>query len=63
MIGIPLKGEDPDVPLDLGELLRFVYDSGAYDDIINYAKPCDPPLKPADARWASKLLRSKGLRK
>jgi hypothetical protein len=60
IIGIPLKGDDPDVALDLGEIMRDVYASGAYEDIIDYRKPCDPPLKPADARWAKKLIRGKG---
>jgi Protein of unknown function (DUF4058) len=61
-IGIPLKGDDPDVPLDLGELLNIVYDSGAYNHLIDYRKPCNPPLKPADARWANKILKGAKLR-
>lgn len=62
VIGIPLKGSDPDVPLDLGALLTAVYDSGAYYTTIDYSKPPLPPLSPSDARWANKLLRDKGLR-
>lgn len=59
-IGIPLRGTDPDVPLDLSAVLDEVYDGGAYDLSIEYAQPPDPPLQPADARWARKVLRGKG---
>jgi hypothetical protein len=62
VIGIPLKGSDPDVPLNLSAVLDSVYEVGAYDCSVDYAKPPDPPLAPADAKWANKLLRAKGLR-
>ena len=62
VIGVPLKGRDPDVPLDLGEVLRAAYESGAYERVIDYASPCDPPLTPPDARWAGKLLQAGKLR-
>ena len=60
VIGIPLKGKDPDVPLDLGAALTAAYDNAAYDASIDYSKPPSPPLTPEDARWAGKLLRSQG---
>ena len=62
VIGIPLQGDDPDAPLVFGELLETVYASGAYDNVIDYTRPADPRLNPDDAKWANKLLRSKGLR-
>lgn len=62
VIGIPLRGDDPDAPLDLAQLLATVYESGAYDHVIDYTRPPDPPLRPSDAKWAAKLLRSKGAR-
>jgi hypothetical protein len=62
VIGVPLKGDDADVPLDLGDLLKVVYASGAYDHVIDYSRPCEPPLKGADAKWAKKLLGAKGLK-
>jgi hypothetical protein len=62
VIGIPLHDDDPDVPLDLKQLLATVYESAAYDNVIDYKQPADPPLKPDDAKWAAKLLRSKGFR-
>jgi hypothetical protein len=56
----PLKGKDPNVPLDLSAALAAAYDNGAYDASIDYSKPPSPPLSPEDARWAGKLLRAKG---
>jgi hypothetical protein len=62
VIGIPLKGNDPDDPLDLGKILSTAYDVAAYGDSVDYTKPPEPPLSPADARWANQLLKTKGLR-
>ncbi len=62
VIGIPLKGKDPDVPLDLGTVLNVAYDAASYDLSIDYRKPPVPPLNPDDAKWANALLREKGLR-
>jgi hypothetical protein len=63
IIGIPLKGKDADVPLDLGAVLRSAYDRAAYDETIDYRKPPTPSLDPDDAKWANQLLREKGLRR
>jgi hypothetical protein len=61
-IPIPLRGDDPDVPLDLQPLLAAVYERGAYDLKLDYAADPVPPL-PADlAKWANKLLKQKKLR-
>lgn len=62
VVGIPLLAPDPDVPLDLAAVLDAAYDRGAYDRSIDYTSPPDPPLAKDDAKWADKLLRSKGLR-
>jgi hypothetical protein len=62
VIGIPLKSKDPDVPLDLGAVLRSAYDRGSYDLRVDYTKPPTPPRAPADAKWANQLLRAKKLR-
>lgn len=62
VISIPLRGKDPDVPLDLETVLQSAYDRAGWDLKIDYTKPPDPPLKTDDARWVAKLLRSKGLR-
>ena len=63
VIGIPLKDKDPDAALDLGRILTASYDEAHYESRIDYAKPPRPPLSPADAKWANKLLREKGMRR
>ena len=62
VIGIPLRGKESDVALDLGAVLNTVYDVSEYDASIDYSKPPDPPLRPDDDKWANNLLRAKGLR-
>lgn len=62
LIRIPLAGRDKDVPLDLGEVMSAVYDQAGYEYLIDYGEPAEPPLSPADARWAGQLLRKKGRR-
>ena len=62
VIGIPLKGKDPDVHLDLDAVIQSAYDRAGWDLTIDYSKPPVPPLSAADAKWANKLLREKGMR-
>jgi hypothetical protein len=62
VIPIPLKGDDPDAELDLQPLFASVYDRGAYSVKLDYRKDPVPPLPPALAKWADKLLRGKKLR-
>jgi Protein of unknown function (DUF4058) len=59
VIGIPLRGKDPDLPLDLGAVFRAVYDRAAYDLSLDYRKDPHPPLQAADAKWARDLLRGR----
>src|SRR5436305_2280561 len=44
VIGIPLRGKDPEAPLDLGAVFRDAYDRGAYDVSVDYRKEPQPPL-------------------
>jgi hypothetical protein len=62
IIGIPLRGKDPDVSLDLNAVLRTAYDNAGYDVSIDYRRDPVPPLSREDAAWAAKLLRQHGLR-
>ena len=57
VIGIPLKGNDRDVPLDLGGVFQSAYDRAGWDLKVDYTRPPALPLAPADAKWANKLLR------
>lgn len=61
-IGVPLGKKDPDVRLDLGAVLNEVYDQAGYEYLLDYSVPPEPPLSPADAKWANALLRTKALR-
>ncbi len=60
MIAIPLRGKDPEVPLDLGAVFRTVYDRAAYDRSVDYRKAPQPPLEGDAAKWARELLRGRG---
>jgi hypothetical protein len=57
IIRIPLRGKEPEVPLDLGAVFRSVYDRAAYDATVDYRKEPRPPLEGDDAKWARDLLR------
>ncbi len=61
-IWIPLKPTDPDVSLDLQEVLDLAYDRAGYDMDTDYAREPDPALNPEWAAWSDRLLREKGLR-
>jgi hypothetical protein len=62
VIGIPLRGKDADVPLDLDVVLRAAYDNGAYDLSVDYRRQPKPRLSKKTASWADKLLREQRLR-
>lgn len=59
-IRIPLRPTDRDVVLQLQPLLNDCYRKGRYSS-IDYTKPLDPPLDPADTAWVDELFRSKRL--
>jgi hypothetical protein len=62
IIGIPLRGKDPDAPLDLNAVLCTAYDKAEYDATIDYRRDPVPPLAREDAAWAARVLREHGLR-
>ncbi len=55
-IPIPLRGDDPDVGLDLQGLFEQIYDQVGYDYTLKYDHPIQPPLSDADAAWAADVL-------
>ena len=55
-IRIPLAGNDPDVGLDIRAALEQAYDSGSYDQRIDYSQPCQPPLADEVQVWAGQLV-------
>ena len=62
IIRIPLRENDADAQLDLQEGIDLAYANGRFDDDLDYKAEPEPPLRPADEKWAAKLLREKGLR-
>jgi hypothetical protein len=60
---VPLKPQDPPVPLDLRKCLDRAYDGAGYEDQIAYADPATPPLRGPDATWATELLRKPAAKK
>jgi hypothetical protein len=60
VFGIPLRGKEPDVSLDLGAVFKAAYDRAAYDLSLDYRKEPQPPLAGEDAKWARDLLRGRG---
>lgn len=48
---------NPDVPLNLSQVMADIYDEAAYDLSIDYTQPPPPPyLSQTDARWVRELL-------
>ena len=59
---IPLLAGDDAPDLDLGPILRAVYDRAGYDMRIDYRREPVPPLRLAATAWADGLLRAAGRR-
>ena len=59
-VAVPLLPKDGFVALDLQLVFNRCYDSGPYPRRVRYELPLlDPPLKPEQQDWASKLLEPK----
>lgn len=55
-IDVPLDPGVKPVPVALQPLFVRAYRTGRYDQLIDYRKPCDPPLTAEQAEWAAKIL-------
>ena len=55
VIPIPLRTPDDRASLNLQDLLHRQYDAAGYEDYIYSGTP-RPPLSPADASWARRLI-------
>jgi hypothetical protein len=62
IVAIPLRGDDPDVALDLQHVLDMGYARAGYDLEIDYREPPRPPLEGEWSEWADRLLAEKGMR-
>jgi hypothetical protein len=54
-VPIPLKAPDPDVSLNLGDAFAMAFERGRYARLVDYARPLDLPLQPADKAWAERV--------
>lgn len=59
-IPVPLSSPDPDVELDLGQILNSAYDRAGYDLIVDYRQPPRVPLAEPNASWVKARLLTKG---
>jgi hypothetical protein len=55
-IGIPLRPEDADVPLDLQAPIDEAYRIGRYAGRLDYGRPPRPAPSADDAAWAAELV-------
>jgi hypothetical protein len=55
-IRVPLDDPDPDIVLELQPMVEAIYARSRYSRSIDYTKPTNPPLEPADAGWLAEQL-------
>ena len=53
---IPLREPDPDVPLDLQAAFDRCYESGAYEDLLDYSQPPGVVMTELERGWLSQSL-------
>lgn len=56
LIPIPLQAREEEPLIDLGAILRSIYERVRYDLVIDYGKPPVPALDKADMAWAQEQL-------
>lgn len=59
---LPLRRGDDEPEVDVGAVLRGLYDRAGYDLSLDYRADPVPPLSGASAAWAEAVLRQAGLR-
>ncbi|MBK7478114.1 MAG: DUF4058 family protein [Haliscomenobacter sp.] len=58
VLPVPLKAPDPDVPLDLGQVLRIVYERSLYQLSIDYTQlPPPPEFTESDLEWMRSVIK------
>jgi hypothetical protein len=56
-IPVPLRENEPEIPLDLQYTFDQVYDSGPYHrGAVNYDQAPDPPIRPELIDWVAECL-------
>jgi len=62
VVPVPLRDPDADLPLDLGAVLRAIYEEAAYDLSIDYTQPPpSPSLTAEEEEWLEQQLKSAGV--
>ena len=59
VIGVPLRKDEEEVPLDLGAVVHQVYERARFDLRLDYDQPPEPPLRDDDHAWAMHLMKSR----
>jgi hypothetical protein len=58
---LPLRSEDEAIAVDLGQLLKEVYDQACFDLQVDYGQPVpEPMLSEADAAWVKEVVQQCG---
>jgi len=57
-IPIPLDPVDPEVQLDLGQILNKLYDELSLRQTLHYGRPLIPPPRSEDQAWVANILQS-----
>lgn len=60
-VPVPLDPDVKPVFVELQPLIDHCYDAGKYAELVQYSRPCVPPLTAEQQAWAEGLLRTKGL--
>jgi hypothetical protein len=55
-LAVPLRREEDEPSIDLGRVVRALYDRASYDLRIDYRRPPVPPLDGEDIAWAARLV-------
>lgn len=58
---LPLRPGEAEPPVELAAALSIIYRSNRLGLRIDYSRPPEPPLSPADEQWAGERLRAVGL--
>ncbi len=56
-IQIPLRPNDSEVEIDLGQIFHTAYDRAGYDMIIDYSQPPHVPFDEANAIWVKEWMK------
>ena len=56
VVDLPLRPGDPDLAVDVQQLVSHAYANGGYAAKLDYTRPLRPPLGSDDAAWATGLV-------